>query len=206
MSRTPGPGAEALLTAMRKHARVEGPLVKVDDFLNHRVDPVLMEAIGGEVAARWSATRPTVVLTAEASGIAPAMASARNLGVDMIYAKKYPRARGADRPSLVREVASPTKGDSYRIEVTSRMLDASDRVLIVDDFLSRGRTAAALAEIAEEAGSRLVGLAFVIEKAFETGRALLESSGWEVDALVRVLRLEPDLAMEAPARPEAATG
>lgn len=189
-------GAAALARAITERGRVEGRLVKVDDFLNHRVDPELMDAIGRDIAARWSVEAPTVVLTAEASGIAPALTAAAHLGVPMVYAKKYPRAAGTERPSFVREVSSPTKGDAYRIEVTRRLLPASSVVLVVDDFLSGGRTAEALGDIVLEAGAALLGFAFVIAKSFEPGGDLLASRGWEVDALVHITSIDDELTLE----------
>lgn len=174
--------------------------MKVDDFLNHRVDPVLMDLIGADIADRWRADRIDEVVTAEASGIAPAIAAARHLGVEMIYAKKYPRST-ADRPAFVREVASPTKGTEYRVEVARRVLGAGRRVLVVDDFLSGGRTAEALGEIVEEAGAVVVGFAFVIEKSFVSGRERLEQRGWVVDSLLIVESLDAGLQVVAtPAR------
>lgn len=182
-------GADLLRTAILERGRVEGPLLKVDDFLNHRIEPSLMRAIGQSVAERFADDDIDLVLTAEASGIPPALEAAAALGVDCVYAKKYPR-HGPERPSHVREVSSPTKGVEYRVEVAHRVLPAGSSVLIVDDFLARGRTAEALGEITEQAGSTVTGLAFVIEKGFMDGRNRLESHGWRVDALVTVTSLD----------------
>ncbi|HEX5631026.1 MAG TPA: phosphoribosyltransferase family protein [Acidimicrobiia bacterium] len=189
MSSSPTPGAAALAEAVRTRGRIEGTLVKVDDFLNHRVDPTLMDLIGADIAGRWRADAIDDVVTAEASGIPPALAAARHLGVEMIYAKKYPRTT-SDRPAFVREVASPTKGTEYRVEVARRVLQPRRRVLVVDDFLSGGRTAEALGEIVEEAGSIVAGFAFVIEKSFVAGRSRLEERGWSVDSLLLVESLD----------------
>lgn len=167
--------------------------MKVDDFLNHRVEPALLAAIGADLASRF--THPDVVLTAEASGIAPALQTALSLGVPMIYAKKYPRAH-SDRPAFVREVGSPTKGAEYRVEVAHRVLPPGTRALIVDDFLSGGRTAEALGEIVEESGGIVIGLGFVIEKAFVDGRSRLEARGWRVESLLRILSLDDRLTLE----------
>lgn len=196
MSAAPTPGAAALAEAVRLRGRIEGTLVKVDDFLNHKVDPPLLDLIGADIADRWRRDRIDEVITAEASGIAPALATARHLGVEMIYAKKYPRST-ADRPAFVREVASPTKGTEYRVEVARRVLGPGRRVLVVDDFLSGGRTAEALGEIVEEAGATVVGFAFVIEKSFVSGRERLEQRGWMVDSLLVVESLDGGLQVVA---------
>lgn len=195
------PGVLALETAVRARGRVEGALVRVDDFLNHQVDPALLDLIGADIAARWSSASIDLVLTAEASGIPPALTTARSLGVAMVYAKKYPRST-MERPALVREVASPTKGTEYRVEVARRQLPPGQKVLIVDDFLSGGRTAEALGEIVEEAGSTVVGFAFVIEKSFMEGRSRLADRGWRVDSLLRVTSLTDGLQFDtSPAAP-----
>lgn len=182
-------GSDLLRDAILAHGRVEGPLLKVDDFLNHRVDPGLMRAVGADLAARFRDARPDLVLTAEASGIPAAQETAAALGLPYVYAKKYPRG-DAVRPAWVREVSSPTKGVEYRVEVAHRVMEPGWRVLIVDDFLSRGRTAEALGEIVEEAGCTVAGLGFVIEKAFMDGRALLEDHGWAVESVAIVTGLD----------------
>ncbi|MBI5157464.1 MAG: xanthine phosphoribosyltransferase [Acidimicrobiia bacterium] len=194
-------GALALERAVRERGRVEGSLVKVDDFLNHQVDPELLDLIGADIAGRWRPERIDLVLTAEASGIPPALTTARHLATPMLYAKKFPHAT-AERPAFVREVASPTKGTEYRVEVARRLLPPGRRVLVVDDFLSGGRTAEALGEIVEEARCVVVGFAFVIEKSFMEGHDRLVARGWRVDSLVRVTSLTGGLTIDsAPGAP-----
>ena len=128
------------------------------------------------------------MLTAEASGIPPALACAGELSVPMVYAKKY--LGTGDRYTFAREVTSPTKGTEYRVEVARRVLTPGTRVVVIDDFLSRGRTAEALGEITMEAGCELVGFGFVIEKAWMEGRGRLERHDWSVSSLVTVASLE----------------
>lgn len=183
-----------LADAIVERGRVEGLLIKVDDFLNHRVEPGLIRAIGRAISEQFRESRPDLVLTAEASGIAPAVAAADHLGVACVYAKKYPRY-ASERPAYAREVASPTKRADYRVEVAHRVLPSGASVLIVDDFLSRGRTAEALGEIVEEAGGSVVGFGFAIEKGYMEGRDRLESRGWRVESLVIVTDLTPVLRL-----------
>ena len=171
-------------------ARVEGNLVMVDDFINHRVEPDIMRAIGVELANAFRDARPQVILTAEASGIPPAATTADELGIPYVYAKKY--LGTGDRYTFFREVASPTKGSEYRVEVARRMLEPGLRLLIIDDFLSGGRTAQALGEIAEEAGCDVVGFGFIVEKSFMPGRGLLDGHGWPVHSLVRISSIDHD--------------
>jgi xanthine phosphoribosyltransferase len=185
-------GATLLRAAILERGRVEGTLLKVDDFLNHRVEPALMRAVGSDLAARFADLDPDVVLTAEASGIPPAQETAAALGVPYVYAKKYPHG-DAVRPAWVRAVSSPTKGVEYRVEVAHRVLPSGSTVLVVDDFLSRGRTAEALGEIIEEAGCHPAGFGFVIEKAFMDGRPRLEKHGWSVESVATVTSLSGGL-------------
>ncbi len=181
-------GASQLRRAIFERGRVEGSLLKVDHFLNHRVEPGLIAAVGADLAARFAAAAPQAVLTAEASGIPPALTCALALAVPMVFAKKYLGPGGRDVYS--REVFSPTRGMEYRVEVARRVLVPGERLLVVDDFLAGGRTAEALGEIAEEAGCPVAGFGFAIEKTFQDGRRRLLAHGWRVEALARVLSLE----------------
>jgi xanthine phosphoribosyltransferase len=181
-----------LRNAIETRARVEGDLLKVDDFLNHRVDVDLLPEIGTEIARRFAGRHPDLVLTAEASGIAPALVAAQAMGVPMVYAKKYVGV--GERYTFAREVSSPTKGTEYRVEVARRVLPPGLRVAIVDDFLAGGRTAEALGQIVEEAGGEVLGFVFVVEKTYTGGRERLETHGWSVDALVRIASLEHGVA------------
>ncbi len=167
---------------------VDDRILKIDHFLNHRIEPALMHALGEALAERLAAFTPDLVLTAEASGIAPALMTALALGVPLVYAKKY--APEVAAPALSRLVPSPTKGGQTRLVIAARYLPAGARVALVDDFLANGRTAVALAELVAEAGATLVVAAFVVEKCFQHGRAGLDALGIPVATLAQVERLE----------------
>jgi xanthine phosphoribosyltransferase len=177
-----------LLTAVREMATVERQLLKVDRFLNHRVDPSVLADIGRRLANVLEPWRPDLLLTAEASGIPPALAAGLAMTTPVVYAKKF--LGPGERYAFTRDVVSSTKGPEYRVQVARHALEPGAQVAVIDDFLSGGRTAEALGEIAEEAGCRVVGACFVIEKAFRNGRARLESHGWVVRALVTVTAIE----------------
>ncbi len=166
---------------------IEDRILKIDHFLNHRIDAELMAAMGAELARRLARFRPTLLLTAEASGIAPALAVALSSGLPMVYAKKY--SPEVEAPALSRIVPSPTKGVSARLVVAQRYLPAGARVALVDDFLANGRTALALAEMVAEAGAEMVAAGFLVEKLFQGGRLGLEALGVPVAALAQVERL-----------------
>ncbi len=173
-----------LSEAVKTRARVDGDLVMVDEFLNHRVEPELMASLGRDLSRLLADRAPTLLLTAEASGIPVTLAASTEMAVPMVYAKKY--LGPGSRYAFAREVASPTRGIEYRVEVSRRVLEPGSRVAIIDDFLSGGRTAEALGLIAEEAGCDVVACAFAIEKVFASGRARLEAHRWPVFAVVRV--------------------
>ncbi len=180
---------EPLVRRIVAEATVENDrILIIDHFLNHRIEPAFMVELGRALAERLRPFEPELLLTAEASGIAPALATAIALGTPLVYAKKYSTA--VETPALSRIVPSPTKGGDTRLVVAARYLPAGTRVAIVDDFLANGRTALALADIVADAGAETVAMAFLVEKVFQDGRRPLEQRGLPVLALARVARLE----------------
>lgn len=167
---------------------VDDRILKIDHFLNHRIEPAFMSELGRELATRMSFFQPDMILTAEASGIAPALAVAVALNLPMVYAKKYSPL--VEMPAISRIVPSATKGIDYKLAVSARFLPAGARVALVDDFLANGRTAVALAEIVAEAGATLVVAGFLCEKLFQHGRAGLARFAVPIAALAQVERLE----------------
>jgi xanthine phosphoribosyltransferase len=152
-------------------------ILKVDSFMNHQIDPQLMEEIGKALAAEFTSAKPTKVLTAETSGIPPALFAALAMNVPVIYARKHAPITMA--PGSFKETApSRTKGGDVELIVSAEYLGASDRVLIIDDFLATAQTTVALAKLVDQSGAKLVGIGAVIEKAFENGRAKLAQ--WNV--------------------------
>ena len=161
-------------------------ILKIDSFLNHQVDPDLMVAAGEAIAARFADSRPTRILTAEVSGIIPAVMAGRALGnVPAVYARKH-KPITMREPVYVDSAPSHTKGGEVLLMVSPEFLSAGDRVLIVDDFLASGRTIDALARIVAAAGATLVGIATVVEKTFEGGRDQLAHWGVPVVALATI--------------------
>ncbi len=163
-------------------------IVKLDSFLNHRIDTVLMTEIGGELAKQLvdaGVTAVNKVLTAETSGIAPALTTAQALGVPMVFArKKRPVTLVGD--CYQSSARSHTKGELATLHVSSEYLSALDRVVIVDDFLGTGETAEAMLDLVEQSGATLCGIAYVIEKVYEHGRKHLQHLDIPVVSLVRL--------------------
>jgi len=147
-------------------------ILKVDGFINHQVDPELMDECGRELAARFAHLGATKVLTAEISGIAPALTTAQHLRLPVVYARKQKPITMPNEIFLTL-AASHTKGRTVELIVSPEYLGAGERVLIIDDFLASGQTILGLARLAQAAGARVVGVGALIEKSFEGGRAAL---------------------------------
>lgn len=164
-------------------------VLKVDSFLNHQMDPLLMKEIGREFARRFQEEGITRILTIESSGIAPAIMTALELAVPMIFARKHKSLTLKDN-IYVEKVYSFTKRESNEITVSKKFLQKGDRILIIDDFLANGEAAFGLARIAEQAGASVAGIGIVIEKSFQPGAGLLQQAGYRVESLVRIASLE----------------
>lgn len=163
-------------------------ILKVDSFLNHQVDPILMDECGRELAARFAAVKATKVLTAEISGIAPAVATALHLSVPVVYAR---RSRPVTMPDQVLLTVAPshTRGQMVELIISPEYLTGDDRVLIVDDFLATGQTILGLARLAQAAGAAIVGVGAVIEKTFEGGREMLAALGVPIESLAAITNM-----------------
>jgi xanthine phosphoribosyltransferase len=157
-------------------------ILKVDAFINHQVDPDLMHEAGQRLARRFGDARPTKVLTAEISGIAPALMTALSLGIPVVYARKTKPITMPDAVFLT-TAPSHTKGRQVELIVSPEYLGPGERVLIIDDFLATGQTIAALVRLATTAGATVVGIGAVIEKTFEGGRELLSTLGVPIESL-----------------------
>ena len=166
-------------------------ILKVDGFINHQVDPVLMDECGKELAKRFKDIGATKVLTAEISGIAPAVTTAFHLHLPVVYARK---SKPITMPDQVFLTLSPshTKGRMVELIVSPEYLGHGERVLIIDDFLATGATILGLVRLAETAGSIIVGIGALIEKTFEGGREALSPLGVPVEALVQITSMEGD--------------
>ncbi|WP_422122002.1 xanthine phosphoribosyltransferase [Planococcus sp. X10-3] len=160
-------------------------VLKVDSFLNHQIDPVLMEAIGEEFAARFADAGITKILTIESSGIAPAMMTGLKMGVKPVFARKSLSLTMKDH-LYTANVHSFTKNVTSEISVSKDFLHKGDVVLILDDFLANGQAVLGLLEIIEQAGASLAGVGIVIEKGFQPGGKAIRERGIRVETLANI--------------------
>jgi len=166
-----------------------GGILKVDSFVNHQVDAKLMDACGREFARRFASLGATRVLTAEISGIAPALTTALHLNIPVVYARKTKPVTMPDQVYLTL-APSHTKGRMVELIVSPEYLSTGEKVLIIDDFLASGATILGLARLAEAAGSHIVGVGALIEKIFEGGRDVLKPLGVPIESLACIASLD----------------
>jgi xanthine phosphoribosyltransferase len=183
---------ESLKNRIRHEGKNLGDgILKIDSVINHQVDAGLMLEAGTEFAKRFAETHPSRILTAEVSGIIPAMATAYALGLPLVYARKHKPVTMMD-PVFVEFAPSHTKGGEVSLMVSPEFIDARDRILIIDDFLATGKTIAAMARIVQDAGATLVGIGTLVEKSFEGGREKLSKLGVPIVSLVIIEEMRDD--------------
>ncbi|WP_172369787.1 xanthine phosphoribosyltransferase [Sporosarcina jiandibaonis] len=163
-------------------------VLKVDSFLNHQIDPELMQEIGKEFATRFADSNITKILSIESSGIAPAMMAGLYLGVPVIFARKRKSLTLTDH-LYTSSVHSFTKNETNDISVSKDFLLADDVVLVIDDFLANGQAVHGLVDIIEQAKAQLAGVGIVIEKGFQPGGAAIREQGIRVESLANIRSL-----------------
>ena len=166
-----------------KEGRVlPGNIIKVDGFLNHRVDTALMNDIAEEFTKYFDVRNITVVLTAEASGIALATVCAQKYGVPMVFAKKA-KSDNIEGGLYQSEIFSYTYKKKVTLIVAQEWLKSTDRVLIIDDFMAKGYAMHGLIDIVNKAGAELVGIGVAVEKGFQHGGDSLREEGYNIHSL-----------------------
>jgi xanthine phosphoribosyltransferase len=176
---------------LREGKNLGNGILKVDGFINHQVDPALMDGCGQEFARRFRDVGATKVLTAEISGIAPALTTAYYLGLPVVYARKSKPITMPDQVFLTL-TPSHTKGRTVELIVSPEFLAGGERILIIDDFLASGATILGLVRLAQTAGAVIVAIGALIEKSFEGGRDALAELGVPIESLAVVSAMEGD--------------
>lgn len=171
-----------LIDRIKKDGRCyEGGILKVDRFINHQMDPNLMKQVAVEFIRRYASTEINKIITIEASGIAPAVMMGFLLDLPVVFAKKKKPSAMSDMLSTT--VFSFTKQREYNVVISKEYLTPKDKVLFIDDFLAYGNAAKGIIDLCRQAGCELVGMGFIIEKAFQHGREVIEREGVRCESL-----------------------
>ncbi|MEG0187213.1 xanthine phosphoribosyltransferase [Algoriella sp.] len=168
----------------------DGGILKVDSFINHQMDPILMKAIASEFVKRFSDLNINKIVTIEASGIAPAIMVGLELELPVVFVKKAKPKTMSD--FYTSQVYSFTKDRTYDVCVSSQFLNENDNVIFIDDFLANGNAALGVKDLINQAGANLLGMGFIIEKSFQEGRDRLLNENIRVESLVRLKSLGND--------------
>ncbi|WP_175639668.1 xanthine phosphoribosyltransferase [Metabacillus schmidteae] len=164
-------------------------VLKVDSFLNHQIDPVLMKEIGIEFARRFKNDGVTKIVTIESSGISPAVMAGLEMGIKVVFARKR-KSLTLTNNLLVSSVYSFTKQEENTIAVSGQFISPEDRILIIDDFLANGEAAKGLVDIVNQSGATVAGVGIVIEKSFQKGAKELTDLGYRVESLAKIASLK----------------
>ncbi len=175
-------------TILRDGLALSDSILKVDSFVNHQIDPKLLNVVGKEFVKRFEGKKIDKVLTIEASGIAPAMITALELGVPMVFAKKHKPITMDKFYSTT--VYSFTKETNYNLTVSKEFINEGENILLIDDFLSAGNAILGLRDIVNQGKATVVGVGIVIEKGFKEGRKNLLKEGFHLESLAIVEKME----------------
>lgn len=170
---------------------VNEDILKVDSFINHQIDPEFMEEMAADFAEHFKDAGITKVATIESSGIAPAVFTARAMGVKLVVLKKQP-SKVLNGNLLQTEVTSFTTGKHYELTLSPKFISQKDHVLVVDDFLANGEAATGAIRLIRMTHATIAGIGILIEKAFQPGRRKVEEAGVEVYSLARIGKLGTD--------------
>lgn len=165
-------------------------VLKVDSFLNHQIDIILLSEMGKEIKELYEDENITKILTIEASGIGMACIAATHFGVPVVFAKKS-KSSNIGNDFYTAKAYSFTHGNTNDIIVSKKYLSSCDKVLIIDDFLANGAALEALVDICRQAGSNVVGAAIAVEKKFQGGGDRLRAGGLRVESLAMVEKMSP---------------
>lgn len=166
-----------------------GEIVRVDGFLNHRVDTALMRELAKEFKKHFDLNGVTMILTAEASGIALATVCALEYGLPMAFAKKA-KSDNIEGGLYCSDVHSYTYRKNTTFILAKEWLKPTDCVLIIDDFMARGQAIHGLLDIVGQSGAELRGIGIAVEKGFQGGGDDLRAKGYDLHSLVIIDSIE----------------
>lgn len=159
-----------------------GNVLKVNQFLNHQIDPELMYKMGEEFARLFKDEEITKIITVESSGIAPAVMTGLVMKLPVVFARKHKSLTLVDN-LYTSNVYSYTKKVTNTISVDKKFLTSDDKVLIIDDFLANGQAVQGIFNICDAAGAEIKGVGIVIEKSFQEGAKIIHDRGVRLESL-----------------------
>ncbi len=164
----------------------KGNVLKVDSFLNHKMDIELFEEIGKEFKRRFADCNINKILTIEASGIGIACIVAQYFdNAPVVFAKKT-QSINIDGEVYSTKIQSFTHNKIYDVIVSKKFLNKDNRVLIIDDFLANGCALEGLVELVKSSGATIEGIGIVIEKGFQRGGDIIREKGLRLESLAIV--------------------
>ena len=167
----------------------EDNILKIDNFLNHQIDIDIMRQIAYELKRRFRDAEVNKVLTIEASGIAIATMLGNLYDVPVVFAKKSVTANSTD-DKYVSSAYSFTHKNVNNVFVSRPYLHATDKVLIVDDFLADGEAMHALIDLVNQAGGEVVGLGVAVEKGQQKGGRILREEGYHLESIAIIEEMD----------------
>ena len=165
-----------------------GGILKVDSFINHQMDPMLLYKVAEEFIYRFRDANIDKIVAIEASGIAPAIVVGYIMHLPVVFVKK--KKPKTMENMLTTSVHSFTKDRDYTVCISNNFLTADDRVLFIDDFLAFGNAAIGVLALVKQAGATMEGMGFIIEKAFQQGGEKLRELGVRTESLAIIDSLD----------------
>ncbi len=141
-------------------------------------EPNMLDLAVRELATPYRGQKLTAVVACEARGFVFGSLVARELGIGFI-----PLRKPGKLPADTHSVSYETEYSLARLEVHQDALDATDQILLIDDLIATGGTAAAAHALIQRSGATLAACAFVIELRFLNGRKRL--NGQPVHSLLQ---------------------
>lgn len=180
---------EIIEQEIQKRGKVlPGNVLKVNSFLNHQLDPYLLNIMAGEWTKLFKNDNITKIVTIEASGIALAILTGLKLNVPVVFAKKSNSKNIGD--VYKSKINSYTRDQDFDIQIEKQFIYKDDIVLIIDDFLANGSATLGMIDIINQAGAKLAGVGIAIEKGFQNGGEILRDKGVRVESLAIISSMD----------------
>lgn len=180
---------EIIEQEIQKRGKVlPGNVLKVNSFLNHQLDPYLLNIMAGEWTKLFKNDNITKIVTIEASGIALAILTGLKLNVPVVFAKKSNSKNIGD--VYKSKIHSYTRDQDFDIQIEKQFIYKDDIVLIIDDFLANGSATLGMIDIINQVGAKLAGVGIAIEKGFQNGGEILRDKGIRVESLAIISSMD----------------